>query len=71
MIKMQNTVKPCVTVTSTRLPVLQTGRYLWGLKFIQVDGPSSRKKNKVIDTNEVQTWIFIWNEKKLKCLKAN
>ena len=71
MIKMQNTVKPRVTVTSTHLPVLQTGRNLWGLKFIQVDGPSSRKKNKFIDTNEVQTWIFIWNEKKLKFLKAN
>ena len=48
MIKMQNTVKPRVTVTSTHLPVLQTGRNLWGLKFIQVDGPSSRKKNKVM-----------------------
>lgn len=45
---MQNTVKPRVTVTSTRLPVLHTGQNLWGLKFIQVNGPSSRKKNKVI-----------------------
>lgn len=50
-------------MTSAHLPMLQTGQNLWGLKFIQVEGPSSRKKNKVIDTNEVQTLIFIWNEK--------
>lgn len=60
---MQNTVKPCVAVTSTHLLVLHTGQNLWGLKFIQVNGPSSRKKNKVVSKNEVQTWIFIWNEK--------